>query len=109
MSAFIDHLATLIEDSISDADASRDDWQAAIKRVFPSPPEATSEMEDSCLVYDPDTGTVLPGAGALVVNIGQLNDLLSVSDADVRLSDEDQDAQAAAESIGVPIVGPATG
>src|SRR5699024_5833110 len=45
MSAFIDHLATLIEDSNSDADTTSDDWQAAIKRVFPSAPEATREME----------------------------------------------------------------
>src|SRR5699024_757608 len=45
ISAFIDHLATLIEDSNSDADTTSDDWQAAIKRVFPSAPEATREME----------------------------------------------------------------
>ena len=52
---------------------------------------------------------MLSGADALVVNLGQLNDLLGVSDADVRLCDEDQDPQVVAGSIGVPIVGPATG
>jgi hypothetical protein len=31
---FIDTLADLIQQSIEDADATREDWEAAIRRVF---------------------------------------------------------------------------
>ena len=57
----------------------------------------------SHLIYDPGTGTVLAATDALLVDIAELENQVG-PDADVLLSEEDNDTQRIASDIGYPLI-----
>ncbi len=58
MSIIVDTLADQVRDSVSDADASREDWERALDQVFPREERDASRfwIHDSVIEDQPDTG-----------------------------------------------------
>lgn len=54
------------------------------------------------LIYDPETGTVLGTENALLVRLADLKGIVG-PEADTRLSEEDPEAQGAAQEVGKPL------